>query len=209
MKQILVIFTILLLLSFAFQCSDEKKPNNPDLEDPSYYFPINFEYKWTYVSLGPQCVPKPDSFVITAETKNNRTIDEISRSGWDLVTSPGGGTGFVYRVGDSIFYKKNVNDPVSPYKILVGPIQKGTFWKDHLPHTYEYSIVGFEDLYSPIAGETYRGCAKVQRITSDDTKIKYFWWAPQFGRVKEAEYQSGQCLQGEELKRLDKSPYHP
>ncbi|MCK4404410.1 MAG: hypothetical protein KAW02_04900 [candidate division Zixibacteria bacterium] len=210
MKRIVVVSSMVLLLFFAFQCDDKKKPNNPRLEDPSYYFPINLHYKWTYAILGNQCSATGDTFVITAETKNNRIIDGVSYSGWDMVTSPGGGISFVYRVGDSIFYKKNVNDPLPPYMILVGPIRVGTVWKGTSLYGYEYRILGFEDLYSPIANDTYSGCAKVERTSSDDSKtIKYFWWAPQKGKVKEAVYQSGECQQGEELKRLDKPPDTP
>lgn len=210
MKQILAILAILLLLFFAFKCGEEKKPTNSDQEDPSYYFPINLYYKWIYASLGKNCIATGDTFVITAETKKTRIIDGISQSGWDLVLSAGGkGTGFVYRVGDTIFYWKDVSYTLPPYKLLVGPIKEGTYWDDHPRYDFEYSIVGFEDLYSSIAGETYWGCAKIKRIAPDDPKMKYFWWAPQFGKVKEAVYQSGECQQGEELKRLEKSPQFP
>ncbi len=205
MKQILVILSMLLVLFFAFECGKENKPTNPELESPSYYFPINSDYKWTYVSLGYDCVATGDSFVITAVNRNTRP----EGSGWDLVSSASGGTSFVYHVADTIFYKKDVTSTLPPYKVLVGPIRKGTFWRDTPIYGYEYDIVAFEDLYSSIAGETYRGCAKIKRTLSGSATFNYFWWAPQIGKVKEAVYQSEQCQQGEELKRLDKPPHFP
>lgn len=208
MKQILVILTILLLLFFALQCGEEKKPTSPDLEDPGYYFPIGQDYKWIYASLGKGCKATGDTFVITAETQN-RIIQGVNRKGWDLVSLPSGGISFAYRVGDTIFYKKNIEDDLPPYKVLVGPIRKGTVWKDTSLYGYDYRILGFEDLYSPIANDTYSGCAKVERTASGDPKIKYFWWTPLEGKVKEAVYQSGECQQGEELKRLDTPPHTP
>ena len=211
MKQILVILAILLLLFFAFQCGEKKKPNNPDLEDPSYYFPINRDYKWTYVRLGFQCVvSEEDSFVITAKTSNTRVVEGVGHTGWDLVLTVGGeGTGFVYRVADTIFYWKDVSSTLPPYKVLVGPIRAGSYWRDRSVYGHEYNIVEFEDLYSAAAGKTYPVCAKIKRITPGSSKTKYYWWAPQTGKVKEAEYESGECRRGEELKRLDKSPLFP
>jgi len=202
MKQMLFIFAILLLLFFAFQCEDKKKPNNPNLEDPGYYFPINFEYKWTYARLNRQCVVVEDSFAIAAVNKNTRP----EGSGWDLVSS-GGGTTFVYRKGDTIFTKDIGSTPL-PSKVLVGPIRTGTYWEDLCGH--EYNILGFEDVHSAAAGGTYYGCAKIKRTSSDDPEVTYLWWAPQIGKVKrEKKDQSGQCVSGEELRRLDKSPHFP
>jgi hypothetical protein len=197
-------FLSLVLLLFLFQCGQKDKPTNPELKNPSYYFPINFYYQWTYAVLGYGCEATGDTFYITAVDKNTRP----EGSGWDLV-SASGGTSFVYQQGDTIFHKKDVTSTLPAYKVLVGPMEEGTYWKDNSPYSYEYSIVGFEDLYSDIAGGTWGGCAKVKRIAQGDTKVKYFWWAPQVGRVKEAEYRSGQCQQGEELKRLEKSPDFP
>ncbi|KPL00460.1 MAG: hypothetical protein AMJ91_04660 [candidate division Zixibacteria bacterium SM23_73_3] len=202
MKQILILFAAVLLLFFVFQCDDKKKPNNPELEDPSYYFPINYFYKWTYVLLNRQCVPSQDSFAITAVNKNKRD----GASGWDLLSS-GGGTTFVYRIRDTIFTKDVGSTPL-PAKILVGPIKEGNSWKD--ARGFDYSIVGFEDVYSTAAGGTYRGCAKIRRTYSGDPKVSYFWWAPQVGKVKRTEIdQVGQCVSGEELRRLDKRPDFP
>ena len=206
MKQILVIFVTLLLFVFSFQCSEKNKPTGPDLEDPNYYYPVNLDYKWTYVHLNIGCV-EGDSFVITAIGRNERP----EGPGWDLVSSSGD-TSFRYQLGDSIFYENNVTYPPSSpsYKVLIRPVKAGTFWKDAFD--FEYSIVGFEDLYSSIAGMTYQGCAKIRRTQSGNPTVKYLWWAPQFGRVKEVEYAFGDtlnCLQGEELKRLDKSPINP
>lgn len=208
MKQILVIFVILLLLFLVFQCESKKKPTGPDLEDPNYYFPINLDYKWTYVDLIAGCKVPGDSFAITAVNRSTRP----EGSGYDLVSSRSeGDTSFVYQLGDSIFYIYNVESYLHPYKLLIRPIRDGTFWKD--AYGYEYSIMGFEDLYSSIAGVTYRGCAKIRRILSGDTKVKDFWWAPQYGKVREANYiHSGDslyCEGAEELKRLDKSHIVP
>jgi hypothetical protein len=209
MRQIVVIFVILLLLFLVFQCESKKKPTGPDLEDPNYYFPINLDYKWTYVDLIAGCTVPGDSFSITAVNRSTRP----EGLGYDLVSSLApNDTSFVYQLGDTVFYKYSVkSSPPYPFKVLIRPIRSGTFWKD--ANGYEYSILGFEDLNSSIAGETYRGCAKIRRILSGDTKVKDFWWAPQFGKVKEADYiHSGDslyCEGAQELKRLDKVPIVP
>ncbi len=205
MKKILIIVAPLFLLVFAFQCG-EKKPNNPQLDSPSYFYPINLHYKWNYVLLNVQCLPsEEDSFALTVVDRKKRP----EGSGWDIVTTAAtGATTFVYQIGDTMF-SKDVRSTQPPYKILVGPVKEGTFWRDTF-RGYEYHIVGFEDIYSPAAGGIYNGCAKVRRTTSGDAKITYFWWAPQIGMVKrEEKNQSGQCISGEELKRLDKSPDFP
>lgn len=207
MKQMLFIFAILLLLIFAFQCGDKKKPNNPELEDPSYYFPINFKYKWTYVLLNNQCAVGTDSFAIDSVAKKTREEMSGWESGWDLYSS-GGGTTFVYRKGDTIFTREIPGTPL-PSKVLVGPIQKGRYWKDL--RGYEYNILGLEDIPSAAAGGTYYGCAKIKR-TSEDPKVTYLWWAPQIGKVRREEKDQSDpdhCVSGEELRRLDKSPLFP
>lgn len=202
MKRIVIIIMVLLVLFLVFECDKTKKPTHPELEDPGYYFPINFNYKWTYVHLGAGCVATGDSSSITAVDKGPRP----EGTGWYLVSS-GGDTNFVYRLGDTIFYEIVFPQLYYTYKLLVGPIKGGTFWKDF---QYDYYIVGFEDIYSSVSGKTYQRCAKIRRTISGDTKVKYFWWVPQFGRVKEAEVnQSEVCLQGEELKRLDEPPEVP
>ena len=208
MKQILVIFVILLLLFLVFQCENKKKPTGPDLEDPNYYFPRNVDYKWTYVHLSGGCTVPGDSSAITAVNRSTRP----EGSGLNLVSSEApNDTGFVYQLGDSIFYIYKVEPNSHPYKILIRPIRGGTFWKDRPPHEFEYSVVGFEDFYSPVAGITYRRCAKIKRTAEGDNTIKYYWWAPQFGKVRVADYDSGDSLycEGEELKRLDKAPIVP
>lgn len=202
MKQIMIVITILLILIFLFECQDKHKPNGSYAEDPGYYFPINFKYKWTYVRLNRQCVVSTDSFAIDSVAKNIRE----GMSGWDLISS-GGGITFIYRKGDTIFARDIGSTPL-PSKILVGPIKVGTYWRDARDH--EYSILGFEDIYSAAAGGTYRGCAKIKRTDPDDPKVTYFWWAPEIGKVKRTEtYPSGECVSGEELRRLDKSPLFP
>jgi hypothetical protein len=201
MKRILLILAMLAAAFCAFQCSEDKE-KDPNTEDPGYYFPINFKYNWTYLLLNSGCAPGTDSFAINAVGKHTRP----EGSGWDLV-STGGGTTFVYRKGDTIFVKEIGSTP-SPSKALVGPIKPGTYWKDARDH--EYSILGFEDVQSAAAGGTYRGCAKVKRTTPGQSEITYFWWAPQIGKVKRTQKnQSGQCVSGEELRRLDKSPDFP
>lgn len=202
MKKVFSILGIVLVLLITFEC-DKKKPNNPELEDPSYYFPINFNYKWTYVLLWTGCVPGEVSYTLTAANKSSRS----EWSGWDMVSSSGD-TGFVYRRGDTIFYKSNVQQNQPSHKVLVGPIKVGTNWKDDLG--FEYYIVGFEDLPSSVAGITYKGCVKIRRTTSGDVNTNYYWWAPQYGKVKWAKVNpNGDCLEGDELKRLDKIPDFP
>jgi hypothetical protein len=201
MKKILLVLTILLVLFLAFDCGEDKKPTNPDREDPGYYFSINRYYKWTYACLNRQCTVVEDSFWISAVDRNTRP----EGSGWDLVSS-GGGTTFVYRNGDTIFTREIGSTPL-PSKVLVGPIQKDAYWKDLCGH--EYSILGFEDIHSVAAGGTYRGCAKIKRTSSGDPEVTYLWWAPQIGKVKREEKNQGQCVSGEELRRLDKSPDFP
>lgn len=210
MKKILIIIVILLVLLFAFHCESKKKPTNPDLDNPKYYFPINLEYEWTYVPLGPQCLADTEkTFILTVTGKNNRDIEGEIRNGWDIELSDSGGTSFAYQLGDTIFYKKDVNDQLPPYKYLVGPIQVGKSWTDRPRYSFDYSVVAFEDLPSDITNVTYPGCVKIRRTASDETKIKFIWWAHKYGRVKEAVYQADQCLQGEELKFLVTTPEYP
>ncbi len=206
MKRIVVTAAILLALFCVFECS-EKKNDDIDREDPSYFFPINLKYKWTYVYLNSQCDVGSDSFYI--ETLSKRTRKDYYgslRSGWDLISS-GQGTTFVYRKSDTILTNQ-VPITTYPSKVLVGPVRTGTFWKDARDH--EYSILGLEDVPSEAAGGVYRGCAKIKRTTPGQTDVTYFWWAPQIGKVKRAHKdQSGRCVSGEELRRLDKSPDFP
>ncbi|MGB3092962.1 MAG: hypothetical protein WBC42_07115 [Candidatus Zixiibacteriota bacterium] len=209
MKQLLVIVAALLIFSLALQC-DEKKPNDIDFEDPGRFFPINFEYTWTYAYLGGGCVASEGGYVVTAQTRTTREVEGVRHNGWDLVTVSGGsGTGFVYRVADTIFHWKDVQSTtLLPYKVLVGPVIAGTFWKGRDLYRFEYLIVRIEDFYSPTANHTFKGCAKVKR-TSLDGEVKYYWWAPAWGRVREADFEGEQCLGGEDLKRLEKNPEYP
>ena len=210
MKRLMVILTVLSISTLAFTCDKEKKPNDPDL-GAAYYYPKNLYYKWTYVRLGTDCVPGDDSFVVSVAGKSTRDVLGVRQSGWDLVTSAASGaTTFVYQVRDTIF-SRDIGSPLNhpSYKVLVGPIKAGTFWRDSF-RDYEYSIVGFEDVPSAVGGGTYHRCAKVKRISRGDYKVNYFWWGPQIGRVKWAEVnQSGACRRGEELRRLDKHPDFP
>jgi hypothetical protein len=120
MKQALSVFAMLLLFSFAASC-DEEKPPKIDFEDPGRYYVINLEYTWIYARLGLQCVVSPeDTIVVTAQRKATRLVEGVSQNGWDLV-SGGGGTGFVYRVADTIFYWL----APSPRE-LSGPTARGT-----------------------------------------------------------------------------------
>jgi hypothetical protein len=201
MKRIVLVFSLLLALFFAFVC-DKDKNNDINKEDPSYFFPLNLEYKWTYMLLNNSCDVSQDSFFIQVVNRNSRP----EGSGWDLVSS-GGGTTFVYRKGDTIFTRE-IGSTTIPSKVLVGPVRSGTFWRD--ARGYEYSILGLEDVPSPAAGGTYTGCAKVKRTISGDPKVTYIWWAPEKGKAKRTEKdQSGRCVSGEELRRLDKSPHFP
>lgn len=203
MKTVLIAITIALLGFLVVQGCDNKKPPKPDLTSPGYYFPINFQYKWTYTRLNAQCEVSDDSFSVTAVDRNTRP----QGSGWDLESSVGGIT-FVYQKGDTIF-TLDVNGSPEPFRQLVGPIQVGTFWRDEL-RGWEYYITGFEDVYSAAAGGTYRGCARIRRSSSEDPKKTDFWWAPQIGLVKQMETgQEGNCISGQELRRLDKSPDFP
>lgn len=207
MKTTLIILAALLSI-FLVNCScDNKKPIDPKLQDPAYYFPINYEYKWTYVKLNTSCEISTDSFSVTAATRNTRNLPGLGlKSGWDLVSSTGGTT-FEYHEGDSIF-TIDIGSTTLPAKVLVGPIKEGTFWTD--ARGYEYLIVGFESIYSSAGGGVYEGCAKVRRTITGDPKKTDFWWAPQIGKVKRTETnQSGQCVSGDELRRLDKSPEFP
>ena len=201
MKRTMLIVAVLLALFFLFECS-EKKNDDIDREDPGYFFPLNLKYKWTYVLLNSQCEVGTDSFWVSVVQKKTRP----EGSGWDLVSS-GGGTTFVYRKGDTVF-TTDIGSTPYPSKVLVGPVKGGTFWKDLRGH--EYSILGLEDVSSEAAGGVYRGCAKIKRTTPGETDVTYLWWAPQIGKVKRAHKdQSGRCVSGEELRRLDKSPDFP
>jgi hypothetical protein len=210
MKKIPFFLLILPLFLAVMQCGGKKKPTSPDLTDPKYYFPINLTYKWQYVRLGADSIITGDTFFITATSKSVRHIDGINQSGWDMVSLPGGDTSFVFQVADTIFYIQSLHSSrLDPYKILVGPIEAGTFWKDRFSYDFDYFIVGFEDTYSSVAGVTYKNCAKIRRTSSGVDEIKYFWWSTEFGRVKEETYLSEQYLQGEELKSLDKTHVPP
>lgn len=210
MSKIVVTILIALMFMTISQCGGKKPPTPPELTDPKYYFPINVDYMWLYVRLGSNCIVTDDTIPILVPSKSDRYIEGSIQTGWDMVTLPGGDTSFAYQVSDTIFYVSNIlQTTLPPYRILVGPVKAGTFWKDRSPYNYDYSIVGFEDLYSPIAGETYSNCAKVRRTSPDSDKIKYYWWSTEFGKVKEVEYQSEQCLQGMELKYLDKTHIIP
>jgi hypothetical protein len=194
----------------TFRCGGKKTPTPPELTDPKYYFVINVDYKWVYVRLGQNCIVTDDTISIFVPSKNDRYIEGIQRSGWDMVTLPGSDTSFAYQVSDTMFYFSNVlQTTLPPYRILVGPVKAGTYWKDRSPYNYDYSIIGIEDLYSPIAGETFSKCAKVRRTSPDNNKVKYYWWSTEYGKVKEVEYQGEQCLQGLELKYLDKTQTIP
>jgi hypothetical protein len=210
MRKITIIILTVLIFLAIFQCGGKKPPQPSELTDPKYYFVINVDYMWLYVRIGPNCIVTDDTISITVPGKSDRYIEGIKQTGWDMVTLPGGDTSFAYQVSDTIFYLSSTQQTtLPPYRILVGPVQAGTFWKDRPPYNYDYNIVGLEDVYSPIAGETYSKCAKVRRTSSDNNKIKYYWWSTEFGKVKEIEYQSEQCLQGMELKYLDKTHIIP
>lgn len=208
MKQALSVVAMLLAFCFAVSCDDEKPPEI-DLEDPGRYYLINLEYTWIYARLGLQCVVSPeDTIVITAQRKTTRLVEGVSQNGWDLV-SDAGGTGFVYRVADTIFYWAEVTLEVPPYKVLVGPITEGAFWTDRPRHNFEYHIEGFEDCYAASGGQTFRNCAKVKRTDPAETGAKYIWWSSPWGKVKEADHDSEKCLGGWELKRRKTNPQYP
>jgi hypothetical protein len=210
MKQILVTVAVLFLSSLVLQC-DEKKPPEIDFEDPGRFFPVNLEYTWTYAFLGQGCLASEmDTYVVTAQTKTTRLVEGVSRNGWDLEVIAGGeGTGFMYQVDDTVFYWRDVQSTLPPYKILVGPVKGGTFWKGRDLYGYEYLIVAIEDFYSATINHTFRGCAKVKRTAPDQSTVKYYWWAPAWGKVREADFQGEQCVGGEDLKRLEKNPEYP
>jgi hypothetical protein len=209
MKKIPFILLILLIIFALLQCNKKEKPDGLDTTNPKYWFPIGQTYNWLYARLGPDCIATGDTFSITNTSKSDRYIDGISYSGWDMVSSPGGDTSFYYQVADTIFFKKDPLLSLPPYHILVGPVEAGKFWKDRSPYNYDYSIVGFEDLYSSAAGITYANCVKIKRTSPDDNKSKYYWWSSEYGKVREVDYQAEQCLGGEELKYLDKSHTPP
>ncbi|MGB2979895.1 MAG: hypothetical protein WBC77_01445, partial [Candidatus Zixiibacteriota bacterium] len=154
------------------------------------------------------CVASEGGYVVTAQTRTTREVEGVRHNGWDLV-SDGGGTGFVYRVADTIFHWRDVGSTLPPYKLLVGPVKAGTNWTDRPRHDFEYLIAGIEDFYSPTANHTFKGCAKVKRIHPDLSEVKYYWWAPAWGKVREADFEGEQCLGGEDLKRLEKNPEYP
>jgi len=203
MKRVLVGLVVVLGIFLAIQSCDKKTPPKPNLDDPGYYFPVNFEYKWTYVLLNAQCQVSQDSFSVRVVDRNTRP----EGSGWDLVSATGGTT-FVYHKGDTIF-TLDVKGSPEPFRELVGPIKAGTFWKDVL-RGWEYNITGFEDVTSGAGGVVYRGCARVRRSSPGYSQKTDFWWAPQIGKVKRTETDlDGRCVSGEELRRLDKSPNFP
>jgi hypothetical protein len=211
MRRFPVIIAFLLLFALVLQCDDDPPPPI-DFEDPGRYYLINQEYTWTYARLGLNCtVSEDDTFTVTAQKRSTRVVEGVSHNGWDIVAvTGGGGTGFVYRVADTIFFWADVNLPqVLPYKVLVGPIKDGTFWTDRPRHDYEYEIQGFEDYYSASANHTYEGCAKIKRTTPGQTRVQYAWWAAPEAKVAEIYYESAQCKEGWQLKRRYTNPEYP
>jgi hypothetical protein len=210
MRRSLVIAAFWLLLPFVLQC-DEKKPPPIDFEDPGRYYLINQDYKWTYARLGLNCtVSEDDTFAVTAQKRSTRVVEGVSHNGWDIVAvTSGGGTGFVYRVADTIFYWADVTLQVPPYKVLVGPVKKGTHWTDRPRHTYDYDIEAFEDYYSASANHTYQGCAKIKRIDPGQSRVQYTWWAAPEAKVAEIYYESAQCREGWQIKRRYTNPEYP
>jgi hypothetical protein len=198
------------LIALAFiRCGSKKPPKPIPVTDPKYYFVINDDYTWYYVRLGLNCIVTDHMDSVTVLGKNDRYVEGIQHSGWDILTLPAGDTSFAYQVSDTILYLGSLHQTLPPNRILVGPVQAGTSWEDRPPYTNNYSIVGFEDLYSPVAGETYAHCAKVTRTSPGSDRLEYYWWSTEYGKVKEVEYKSTQCQQGMELKYLDKAHIIP
>ena len=211
MRRLPAILAFLMLVPLLLQCDDRDR-DDIDFEDPGRYYLINQEYTWTYARLGLNCtVSEDDTFKITAQKRSTRVVEGVSQNGWDIVAvTDGGGTGFVYRVADTIFFWADVNLPqVLPYKVLVGPVKQGTFWSDRPRHDYEYEIQGFEDYYSASANHTYEGCAKIKRISPGQTRVQYTWWAAPEAKVAEIYYESAQCKEGWQLKRRYTNPQYP
>ena len=208
MRQWPVVVAFLLLSLFALRCDDDPPPPI-DFEDPGRYYLINQDYTWTYALLGHGCFASEVTYVVRAQSKTTRMVEGISRNGWNLEVIEGGeGTGFVYQAGDTVFYWRDVQSTLPPYKLLVGPVKAGTFWKGRDLYGFEYLILAIEDFYSPTMNYTFSGCAKVKR-TAPDQKVKYYWWAPAWGKLREADFQGDQCTGGEDLKRLEKNPEYP
>ncbi len=211
MKQIIIFLLLAITLLFLFVFCEDKPTNPPPGENPGYYYPRQRDYGWRYIDLiKPGCQEIKDSFDYKIVGTNRRHGDVGFDRLWYHSGVSSADTYFIYLEGDTLF-SENVEHGTPIYKILVGPIKAGTFWKDSY---YDYLIQGFEDVTLTINGETYKRCAKIMKTPRNPTPTKpdrvYEWWIPGYGEVKEMEVDiSGVCQKAKELRYFTKTGQFP
>ena len=207
MKRIVILILLSIMPIFILVCTKDKPPQPGTPENPRYYYPLQKDYSWRYIQLiKPGCTEIKDSFDLTILGANSRHSDV----GYDRLWKGSDDTIFIYEKKDTLF-EENVEHGVPIFKILVGPVRAGTFWKDAY---YDYLIQGIEDVTLTINGETYKRCAKVVKTPRDPTPSKpdkiYEWWAPEKGEVKEVELDTlGICQRSIELRYFSPSGVFP
>ncbi len=193
MRQIIGLFLLSLALTFVY-CEDKSSDPQPR-DDPGYYYPRGENHGWRYIELSRHCTAVHDSFDIKIVGRNTRD----GRTGYDRLWVGSDDTVFVYVKADTLF-EKNVEHGVPLYKILVGPVKGGTFWKDDY---FEYLILGLESVTLTINGKTYKNAAKVMKTNRNPglPNTVYEWWVPEFGEVREIEVDTSEtCIRAKELR---------
>jgi hypothetical protein len=193
MKRIIGLFLLSIALIFAY-CED-KGENPVERDDPGYYYPRGEDYGWRYIDLAHHCTSVHDSFDVKITGLNTRG----DRTGYDRLWAGSDDTVFVYVKSDTLF-EKNVEHGVPLYKVLVGPVKTGTFWKDDY---FEYLILGLESVTLTMNGKTYKNAAKIMKTNRNPglPNTVYEWWVPEFGEVREIEVDTNDvCVRATELR---------
>jgi hypothetical protein len=207
MKQITILFILLITPLFVFVCTKDKPVVPPWREDPSYYYPRQEKYSWRYINLGPGCDVHAiyDSFdlsILRANTRHGDVgFDRFRNADTSSIT-------FIFKKADTLFAEQ-VGQSVPLLKILVGPIRAGTYWRDQ---NFEYLIQAFENVTLSITGVTYKSCAKILKTNRNHPEYNKVieWWVPEYGEVREKEVDSrGVCQRATELRYFSPSGVFP
>ncbi len=203
MKQIIIFLILSTTLFFVFVCSEDKPVNPPIPKNPGYYYPMQEGYSWRYVELiKPGCHEIHDSFDLKIVGTSRRHGDW----GFDRFRPDINDTNFIYEKADTLFLEK-VGQSVPLFKILVGPISKGTSWSDEY---FNYEIERFENVTLTIdSSVTYKRCARIVKTKDGSLITIYEWWVPGYGEVKEREDSLGTCVRAKELDEFNASSIIP
>ena len=205
MKQIIILLLSLTLI-FVFVCSKNKPTEPPPPTDPRDYYPLQKDYGWRYINLGPGC--DADAIYDSFDLKILGTNTRDTYTGFDRFRPDINDTNFIYEKADTLFLMK-VGQGVPHLKILVGPIKENTSWSDE---NFDYLIQGFENVILTINGAPYKNCARIVKTNRNPAKpnVIHEWWAPSKGKVKEIEEEpSGACVRAEELRNFSESGVFP